>query len=255
MTGEGFNKFLEISKLPLWLLAIAAPFSVVVARAHGTAQTAYQINELEIKNNQENYYRHRDDVIQTLNEALQEYLKTTKSVVNSEELPDQIIRSSLYQRLFTSTEKIGIGKITNEKLELLVNEFNATAESGNDFIESIESDNFAYAYQHFNVRLISNLNRIYKISIFDVKREDFTIGAITINMDKILIRRLITLYSFYWSSITVIIRESMAANPNIKFPPQDLATEVRLKKIIPTNKEIQQINSRIQDHFNNNSEA
>lgn len=47
----------------------------------------------------------------------------------------------------------------------------------------------------------------------------------------------------------------MAANPNIKFPPQDLATEVRLKKIIPTNKEIQQINSRIQDHFNNNSEA
>lgn len=105
MTGEGFNKFLEISKLPLWLLAIAAPFSVVVARAHGTAQTAYQINELEIKNNQENYYRHRDDVIQTLNEALQEYLKTTKSVVNSEELPDQIIRSSLYQRLFTSTEK------------------------------------------------------------------------------------------------------------------------------------------------------
>lgn len=63
LSTTGFNTFLDISKLPLWLLAIAAPFSVIIARAHGTEQTATQIKELIKKNNSDSYQSQRNDFL------------------------------------------------------------------------------------------------------------------------------------------------------------------------------------------------
>lgn len=63
ISQKNFDTFLEISKLPLWLLAIAAPFSVIIARAHGTEQTATQIKELIKKNNSDSYQSQRSDFL------------------------------------------------------------------------------------------------------------------------------------------------------------------------------------------------
>ena len=63
MKLSGYNEFLRISELPLWLLAIAAPMSVIVARAHATEQTAKQILELESKNISDRNISHRNSFI------------------------------------------------------------------------------------------------------------------------------------------------------------------------------------------------
>jgi hypothetical protein len=63
MDLTGYKEFLRISELPLWLLAIAAPMSVIVARAHATEQTAKQILELESKNISDSNTSHRDGFI------------------------------------------------------------------------------------------------------------------------------------------------------------------------------------------------
>jgi hypothetical protein len=63
MSRKGLDTFIEISKLPLWLLAMAAPFSVIIARAHGTEQTATQIKELIKKNNNDSYFNQKNDFL------------------------------------------------------------------------------------------------------------------------------------------------------------------------------------------------
>lgn len=69
---QGFNKFLEISKLPLGILALSPIFGVIVSNVHRTIQTEEQIkktkqqieiakdqfNLVRIKNNQDLFYSH-----------------------------------------------------------------------------------------------------------------------------------------------------------------------------------------------------
>ncbi|MGM8892084.1 hypothetical protein ACS8FA_14715, partial [Psychrobacter sp. 1Y1] len=47
ISATGFNQFIEISKLPLGLLALSLPLAVLTARLHGTKQTAMQIQKTE----------------------------------------------------------------------------------------------------------------------------------------------------------------------------------------------------------------
>jgi len=73
LTAEGFSEFLNISKLPIGLLSLSIPLSILVARIHATHQTSLQIaatqtqiaaTRIQIaatqaKNNMDGYYAHR----------------------------------------------------------------------------------------------------------------------------------------------------------------------------------------------------
>ncbi|MGN8344088.1 hypothetical protein ACLEJQ_10825 [Pseudomonas sp. SMV71] len=59
LSGEGFKKFIELSALPLALLSLCIPLSVLIARVHATHQTSIQIETTRHKNNMDAYYAHR----------------------------------------------------------------------------------------------------------------------------------------------------------------------------------------------------
>eukprot|EP00388_Colpodella_angusta_P014867 GDKJ01037031.1.p1 GENE.GDKJ01037031.1~~GDKJ01037031.1.p1 ORF type:complete len:359 (+),score=-10.20 GDKJ01037031.1:119-1195(+) len=59
MAPEGLSEFLKISTLPIALLSLSIPLSILVARIHATHQTSIQITASQIKNNMDGYYAHR----------------------------------------------------------------------------------------------------------------------------------------------------------------------------------------------------
>lgn len=62
ITGEGLNTFFSISKVPLAILSLAIPLSVLVSRFHATKQTAEQIKITRLKNNLDLFNSHRSEL-------------------------------------------------------------------------------------------------------------------------------------------------------------------------------------------------
>lgn len=79
MDAEGYNNFLNASKLPLGLLSLSIPFAVIVNNIHRTIQTDKQIKEAEKKNNVDFFYAHRKNTI----EVFQNYETLEIPVPNS----------------------------------------------------------------------------------------------------------------------------------------------------------------------------
>jgi len=59
INSDGFSEFLRISTLPIALLSLSIPLSILVARIHATHQTSIQIAATNVKNNMDGYYAHR----------------------------------------------------------------------------------------------------------------------------------------------------------------------------------------------------
>ncbi|WP_152980208.1 hypothetical protein [Pseudomonas mediterranea] len=72
LTSAGFKKFIEISTLPLALLSLTIPTTVLIARIHATHQTSVQISTTRHKNNMDAYYAHR--------KAMFEYFGSLKKI-------------------------------------------------------------------------------------------------------------------------------------------------------------------------------
>lgn len=94
LTSHGYSRFLEISKLPLLVLASAVPFASIVNNLHRTIQTEKQITESEKKNKTDGYYAHAK--FQT------DYLKSLPET----ELKANIIQSTGKQAEDSKTFKI-----------------------------------------------------------------------------------------------------------------------------------------------------
>lgn len=62
LNAEGFQTFLQISVLPLALLSLAIPLSVLISRLHSTEQSAKQIEIVSHKNNLDTYRSHRQEL-------------------------------------------------------------------------------------------------------------------------------------------------------------------------------------------------
>ncbi|GEM_PF-793917 len=63
---DGFNNFLNISKLPLAVLSLSIPLGVVVNNIHRTIQTDKQIKEAQRKNTIDGFYAHRKNTIEII---------------------------------------------------------------------------------------------------------------------------------------------------------------------------------------------
>jgi hypothetical protein len=72
INSDGLSEFLRISTLPIALLSLSIPLSILVARIHATHQTSIQITATNVKNNMDGYYAHR--------KAMFEYFGTLKQI-------------------------------------------------------------------------------------------------------------------------------------------------------------------------------
>ncbi|EPJ4165346.1 hypothetical protein [Citrobacter freundii] len=95
LTSHGYSRFLEISKLPLLVLASAVPFASIVNNLHRTIQTEKQITESEKKNKTDGYYAHAK--FQT------DYLKS---------LPETQLKANILQNTGKMSEDSKTFKIT-----------------------------------------------------------------------------------------------------------------------------------------------
>lgn len=62
LDGEGFKTFTSIATLPLAILSLTIPLSVLVARFHSSQQTAEQIKANRQKNNTDLFHSHRKEL-------------------------------------------------------------------------------------------------------------------------------------------------------------------------------------------------
>lgn len=74
ISSAGFNNFIKISTLPLGLLSLSIPLTILVLRLHSTQQTALQIKKTEEqitiakqKNNVDAFYSHRKALVEYFN--------------------------------------------------------------------------------------------------------------------------------------------------------------------------------------------
>lgn len=68
LTSDGFNNFLEISRLPLIILASSVPLAAIVSNIHRTIQTEAQINSSEIKNSIDRHLSHEKNFVDKIKE-------------------------------------------------------------------------------------------------------------------------------------------------------------------------------------------
>lgn len=111
-TSEGFNRFLDISKLPLLMLASSVPLAAIVSNIHRTTQTENQIEKTQKqinlvieKNKTDSYYSHLksySDIFQTLPSFKLARLKNKDD--DAEEIELSVVHPyTLYKNIFKSS--------------------------------------------------------------------------------------------------------------------------------------------------------
>jgi len=111
---SGFNTFLEISKLPLGILALSLPCAALAIRIHATHQTALQITVTEFKNKQDAYYAHEKYLHDSFSRLPEMVPLGFKS---SFKFP---VDNRLYVKLFpTSSTSKGVGMVDTKFLNSL----------------------------------------------------------------------------------------------------------------------------------------
>jgi len=115
ISSTGLTEFLKISTLPLGLLSLSIPLSILVARIHATHQTSVQIIATQFKNNVDGYYAHR--------KAMFEYFGALKKIVYLGKIEgDFHAHPRLHLRFFKDEGPTkGIPKIDNDRFKQVIN--------------------------------------------------------------------------------------------------------------------------------------
>lgn len=176
-TSEGFNQFLDISKLPLLILASSVPLASIVNNIHRTTQTENQIEKTQKqinlvieKNKTDSYYSHLKsyaDIFKTLpafkisrlnkNDGSTEYIEL--SVVHPYTLYKNIFKSSSIDNGYSTTVEDGFIKKTKH----LYNKIN----------KSLTSKNTTHDIQLSNLQLIeSHIIELCRLLGIDYKYQE-----------------------------------------------------------------------------------
>lgn len=116
-TSDGFNHFLEISKLPLIILASSVPLAAIVSNIHRTIQTEAQINSSETKNSIDRHFAHEKNFVDKIKEmttfTMQNFVdESTKYHIHNEEEKTKLLTSHevkisnpylLYSNIYTKS--------------------------------------------------------------------------------------------------------------------------------------------------------
>ncbi|MCJ2374544.1 hypothetical protein [Pseudomonas sp. RGM 3321] len=132
-SAKGFVEFLRISSLPLGLLSLCLPLSLLVLRLHSTKQTAEQIKITRVKNNADAFYAHRKAMIEYF--ALFPEKKYTSELVGRFDA-----HPSLHMHFFgTSNIQKGVESLDNKKKKQCIQLLNEIKENIMAFM-SIDND-------------------------------------------------------------------------------------------------------------------
>jgi len=115
LDSEGLNNFLSISKLPLALLSLAAPFAVIVNNIHRTIQMKAQIQEAKKKNSTDIYYSHQKHITELFSNIITDpfSFKIRYDDEETHEYSAKINRPiQLYRKIFSKSN------VTNNNFEI-----------------------------------------------------------------------------------------------------------------------------------------
>ncbi|MCD5885046.1 MULTISPECIES: hypothetical protein [Klebsiella] len=157
-TSKGFNNFLDISKLPLLILASSVPLAAIINNIHRTIQTESQIektqNQINLvieKNKTDSYYSHLksySDIFQTLPKFKLSRLKKNEDAFEEIEL-SVVHPYTLYKNIFKSSS------INNGYSTIVNDEFITSSQNlYNNINKSLNANNESFDNQLFNLQLI-----------------------------------------------------------------------------------------------------
>lgn len=166
ISSTGYDKFIEISKLPLAILALCIPLGALIAKVFSSSQAAAQIVENERKNNFELYYKHSEKFSEYLTHNLKLTPIINRVIGNNDEILSLI--HLLYADIFPlSTPTKGCSlNYDNEKLLKIRNEFEKAIQFLDVLTKSNHKSVTAYNYSNLSsslIRIMSSLalSKIY----------------------------------------------------------------------------------------------
>ncbi|MBL5884803.1 hypothetical protein [Lelliottia aquatilis] len=192
LDAEGLNNFLNISKLPLALFSLAAPFGVLVNNIHRTIQTKAQINEIQKKNTSDIYYSHQKNIIELINGIKEKTLdfKVTLDSKNDDTYIASIIRPiRLYRTVFyKSTPKSNDFSFNFEFIYFTIKSMVSSLEILKNLEEHSkrEKKDISFVAKELSnfIDKIDNVARLYQIDTFfrhkqyEIKEDTFTFNTI-----------------------------------------------------------------------------
>ena len=107
ISSQGLSTFFDISTIPLTLLSLGLPLTILVTRFHATEQTAKQITITSHKNNLDSFYSHRNELFSYFSQLGEtDYFGALK--VNSS------VHPRLHKNFFIGTPSFGVPEINKE---------------------------------------------------------------------------------------------------------------------------------------------
>lgn len=176
-TSDGFNRFLDISKLPLLILASSVPLAAIVSNIHRTTQTENQIEKTQKqislvieKNKTDSYYSHLKsyaDIFQTMPKFKVSRLNKNEGSIEQIEL--SIVHPyTLYKNIFKSSS-IDNGYNTNVDNDFI----EKTQNFYNNINKSLNSNKSTFDNQLFSLQLIeSNIIQLCRLLGIDYKYQE-----------------------------------------------------------------------------------
>ncbi|WP_076542644.1 hypothetical protein [Shewanella sp. UCD-KL21] len=158
LSADGYKQFIEISKLPLGLLALSIPLAALTARLHGTKQTALQISKAETQIN-EVKQKNKTDLYLAHYKHFCEYIEQVETKIESNKFPTilqsgakiKIDTKKCYIKLYEdSSLRNGPGGITTTILNNLTEELILNLAETIKFIKEFpidDEDNQLYLYE------------------------------------------------------------------------------------------------------------
>lgn len=165
ITSHGYYRFLEISKLPLLVLAASVPLASIVNNLHRTIQTEKQIMESERKNKTDTYYSHikfQTDYFKSLPErVLTENIQnpSTKENITHSKTIKITYPLSLYQKLYPKSNPIyGVEyEVNREQTKKILQTWNNI----NKYLAEIEKNEM-----HINHARLNDIGLLLKLWYF-----------------------------------------------------------------------------------------
>tara|TARA_R110001583_G_scaffold41789_1_gene132925 strand:- start:155 stop:1279 length:1125 start_codon:yes stop_codon:yes gene_type:complete len=188
LSADGFNQFIEISKLPLGLLALSLPLAVLTARLHGTKQTALQImksndqitntlkqiSETQQKNKTDLYLSHYKYFSECILEIETTWQLEDKEINTLNNKTPTVNKKRCHHYLYPDASLTnGIGTITSEGFDTRINEL---IEIINEAIVLLESkSNNKKQFRDFFVISSKRFSDIFNVGFFNEKANNIFI--------------------------------------------------------------------------------
>lgn len=174
LSAEGFNTFIEISKLPLTLLALCVPLAVLVSRLHATKQTAAQLISTKKKNNYDLFLSHRKSMIEYFSAI--EDISFGRNTINFKFHIDP----QLHKKFFIANNPLlGIPEVNKNEFKKLISEIQEFGEIIVKFnisqLRTPVTEDFAIDYINISRKIYILATNLGLRAIRDLRNEAFEI--------------------------------------------------------------------------------